>query len=136
MVLPHDGLRYITKVTGEPIRFRYYTEGIGSVWDDERTLTKSGNDFYISGTFLEINTTKGSDDSVLLEQGRIKHGDTKLIISGGILTTSGALVFTASKSGADIVYEEIEIGGHAPSYYGQNAYKIIYMRQLQTGSLT
>lgn len=135
MVLPHNGLNYITKVTGRPVRIRYYTETIGSIWDDERVLAYSGNDIYMSGAFLEVNSTKGSDDSVLLEEGRIKYGDLKLVISGGVQTTSGALVFTASKSGADIVYREIEIGAHAPDYYGLPAYKLIYMRQLQTGSL-
>lgn len=135
-MLPANGLSFLIKATGEPVRIRYYTETIGSVWDDQRTLTQSGNDFYTSGAFLEIESKYGSDDAVLMEQGRIKHGDVKAVISGSIPTTSGTKVFTLSKSGTDVVYEEILPGLHAPAYYGQNAYKLVYLRELTTGSLT
>lgn len=73
---------------------------------------------------------------MIVEQGRLLYGDLKCVISGTIQTTSGARVFTLSKSGADLVYEQILPGIHTPSYYGENAYKLIYLRNLTLGSLT
>jgi len=137
-MLVSDGLNHITRLTGRPLRIRYYTEGIGSVWDDERTLSKSGADIYISGTIHKIDATRGSEDQVLLEQGRIKYDDTIFYINGSINTTSGARVFTLSISGNSAnerVYREITPGIIMPQFFGTNVYKKVYGRLLPNGSL-
>lgn len=138
-MLVHDAYNYANKVSGRPLRIRYYTETIGSVWDDERTLAKSGNDFYTSGMLQEINSEKGSDDQVLLQEGRIKYGDRKVYVDRNVETTSGLRVFTLAISGAssvEIVYQEIIPGMHKPEFFGSDVYKLIYLRELSsTGSL-
>ena len=135
MVLPINGINYILKVTGEPIRIRYYNQSVNGVYDDDSTYTQSGTDYYTSGTFLEVGGTKGSEDAINLQEGRLKYGDIKAVISGTVPTTSGILVFTLSKSGTDTVYRQITLGTHAPAYYGNPAYKLVYLREVVGGSL-
>lgn len=121
------------KRAGQNFRIRYYTETIGSVWDDERTIAQSGNDFYTSGIFLAIDTRDGSEDQNLFEQGRIRHDDSKIYISGTIATISGAQVFTISTSGLNRVYEPLYIT--APEFGPDKVFKKVYVRELKTGSL-
>lgn len=130
---------------GRPLRVRYYTETIGSVWDDERTLIQSGNSIYTSGIMFKIDSrrigvfNKGSEDAVLIEQGRIRYDDSKIYVSGNLPTTSGAMVCTIAISGASTVervYEQIFEGANVPQVNGVDIYKKLYLRQLSTGSLT
>lgn len=130
-----DALNYLANNRGQTLRVRYYTATIGSVWDDERTLTQSGNDLYISGFFSSVDGTKGSFDEVLLEEGRISYNDSKMFVNGSIQTTSGGRVFTMSLSGVNIVYREILPGVNTQNLQGYQPYKIVYVRELQTGSL-
>lgn len=130
------GFDHQVKLAGQPFRARYYTETIGSVYDDERVLTASGNDFYLSGIFRSLDTTQGSDDQVMLEEGRIKFGDSVIYVNGSTQTTSGTRVFTLNISGTGQVFREITPGVNVPIYYGVPVFKKIYVRQLtETGSL-
>ena len=135
MVLASDALAHQIRLTGNIFRMRYYTESIGSVWDDDRTLTASGNDYYTSGVILSIDNTKGSNDQVLVEQGRIRYDDSKIYISGTIPTTSGVRIFTIAISGVDRVYQNVLPGNIVPQYFGQDVYQKIYLREITTGSL-
>ena len=134
-MLINDGFNHQIRLAGNVFRVRYYTETIGSVWDDERTISASGNDLYISGTIHKIDATKGNEDKVLLEQGRISYGDSKIFINGSIQTTSGARVFTISISGLDKVYREITPGIIMPQFNGTDIYKKLYVRSIPLGSL-
>mgnify|MGYP001586054639 CR=1 FL=1 len=138
MVLLSNGLNQQIILAGNVFRVRYYTETIGSVWDDDRTLAASGNSLYLSGIILKIDSTQGNEDQVLLQQGRIRYDDSKIFINGSIQTTSGARVFTIAVSGASTterVYREITPGVIMPQYAGTNIYKKIYARELPLGSL-
>lgn len=138
MAFISNGFNYATRIAGRPLRIRYYTETIGSVWDDERTLTGSGDNLYISGLIQEVISDKGSDDAVLMEEGRLRYGDSKVYINGSVVTTSGTLVFTLAISGNsanEIVYREILPGVHKPQFFGDDIYKVIYLRELNLGSL-
>lgn len=126
-----DALNYSQKNSGQTIRIRYYTESIGSVWDDERTLAQSGNDFYISGVVIDVSGKQGSDDEVLFEEGRLKYGDLKMYLNGSIPTTSGIRVFTMTLSGLNEVYQQLDIGLHTSSYLGVPQFKKVYLRQIQ-----
>ena len=55
MVLLSNGLNQQIILAGNVFRVRYYTETIGSVWDDDRTLAASGNSLYLSGIILKID---------------------------------------------------------------------------------
>ena len=134
MVLAQDGFGKIVKLAGNIFKVRYYTETIGSVWDDDRSLTVSGNDIYTSGVLLTLDSTKGSEDQVLIEQGRIRYNDSKFFVGSEILTTSGIRVFTVSISGAtnsvhDRIYREIVPGVNMPQYFALDIYKKIYVRE-------
>lgn len=135
MVLISDALRYQQKVAGRTLRVRYYTEIIGSVWDDERTVALSGADIYISGTVHKIDTTEGSTDKVLLEQGRIDFNDTVFFVAGSLDTVSGAKVFTIAISGPDEVFRNVTPGVIQPQYLGDTVYRKVYGRFLHNGSL-
>ena len=76
----------------------------------------------------------GSEDQVLLEQGRIRYNDVKLYIGSEIQTTSGIKVFTIQISGAanslhDTIYHEILPGVNLPQYFGLDIYKKVYLRE-------
>src|SRR3990167_9528481 len=132
MVLATDALLHQIRLAGVVFRIRYYTETIGSVWDDERTITGSTS-LYLSGIMEKIDATRGSEDEVLLEQGRIRYDDSKIFIAGSISTTSGTQVFTIAVSVLDRGYREITPGAIVPQYYGINVYKKLYVRELPNG---
>lgn len=137
MTILTDGLNYVIKIGGQPMRIRYYDDStIGSVWDDERTITKSGADLYVSGIIQTVNTAKGSSDAFLVEEGRILYSDSKIFIGGSIQTTSGTRIFTIGPSGtADLVFREISPGINVPIYQGIDTMKAVYLRLLANGSL-
>ena len=73
---------------GQQVRFRYFHVAYDAdYYDDDVTLTRSGTDFWTSGVILPINNARGSDDAVLLEQGKILMNDTKLYITGTVNTS-------------------------------------------------
>src|SRR3990167_8734718 len=134
MVLASDAVRYSIKTTGNVFRIRYYTETTGSVWDDERTLTASGANLYISGAIQKMDSLRGSEDQVLVEQGRLRYDDSIIYVAGSIQTTSGVRVFTIALSGNSAnerVYKEVLPGAMLPTYFGENPYKKIYVREIQ-----
>lgn len=135
MVLASDALRYQVNNLGRNLRFRYYTEVIGSVYDDERTLTFSGTSIYASGLVFPLRNTDGSDDQILLEQGRIKEGDMKFFVAGSLDTTSGAKVVTVTISGLNEVYRNITFGVNVPQLQNDDIYKKFYGRLVPGGSL-
>jgi len=135
MVLATDAFRYQTKNAGKTLLLRYYTETVGSVWDDDRTLTRSGTDLYVSGIVENIDSTLGGDDHVLLEEGRIRFDDTKFFVAGSIDTTSGVKAFTLTISGVDDVFHAITPGVIKPQFLGDSVYKKIYGRLIPGGSL-
>ena len=140
MPLLTNGLIHQFNLAGNLLRGRYYTETIqggGSVWDDTNasSFAKSGADLYFSGIILKIDATRGSEDQVLLEQGRVRYDDSKIFVNGSVQTTSGARVFTFAISGLDRVYREIEQGVNMPQYFGMDVYKKVYCRIVDGGSL-
>lgn len=142
MSLPVAGVHHLIKQGGAPLRLRYYTKTVGSVWDDEVTWAQSGADLYSSGTIHVIDNTEGSEDRVLLEQGRISYDDKKFYISGTFQTnqpttpyTALGAILTIAISGQDRVYREITPGLSAPEFNGTDVYKKLYGRLLENGSL-
>lgn len=137
-MLVTDGFNYINKAAGQVFRIQYFNSSVGSVWDDQRTLTQSGNNLWISGVWQELrDVPETSEDAVLIEQGRLSYHDSRAIISGNIDTTSGDRVFTLAHSGTTIseVYKEMLPGMHQPTYQGTNIIKKVYLRILPNGSL-
>ena len=57
---------------GKQIRLRYYNQSIGSVYDDDVSLTFQ-SDTWTSGVILAVKGIRGSFESVLMEQGNQLH---------------------------------------------------------------
>jgi len=123
---------------GKPVRFQYYSTGYGagSYYDDDVTLTKSGDDLWMSGVVLPITNKQGSNDAILLEQGQILMNDSKLYIDGSI-STSGTLKIGlgsyVNMSGCE--YSLLVEGVTNWEVNNTDILKKLYVRKLTTGSL-
>ncbi len=129
------GFNRIMDTAGGQIRVRYYTQVVGSVWDDETTLTLNST-LWTSGIIMPLNTRQGSEESVLMEQGKLIDGDKKIFTAGSLTFTSGTLqveVQLGSPTGEK--YTTIELGGTAPEVENTKIYKKQFIRRLTTGSL-
>ena len=130
-------LQKIIKRAGTPIRVRYFTLGHGSVYDDDTTLAQSGNDLWTSGVVLPISTGIGGADSLLIEQGKVLHNDTKLFLHGSLLLTGSEMqvkIKIGSPSGDE--YSIIPPGPIKVSAQGEPIYKKGFVRRIAgVGSL-
>lgn len=132
------------RVWGQPVRFKYLTAvypGAGSYYDDDLTMTQSGADLWTSGIAQPIHDPSGSNERVLLQQGKILINDTRLYIPGNIDTGTGAASGTIQFRigiGSPPVneYALTEAGVLTWSPEGSPVYKKCYLRVLPTGSLS
>lgn len=121
------------QLTGRPIRIQYFTQTTGSVYDDSGTLVQSGTDLWISGAIFPLKNREGSEDAVLLEQGKLQDKDKKLYVNGSIDFAGidqTCKVQLGSPTGE--VYSTIPLGGKAPEISGDKIYKKQYIRFLGT----
>ena len=120
---------------GQQVRFRYFNiVDIGEYYDDDIRLTQSGNDLWTSGVILPIQGERGSNDAVLLEQGKILMNDTKLYIAGSISTSGTWKVGLGSP--IDGEYALLSEGVSKWNVNQTAILKKLYIRKLLTGSLT
>jgi len=122
---------------GEPVRFRYFNTsfaGGGSYYDDDIVLTQSGTDFWTSGLVFPVNTTRGSTDAFLVEQGRLLSSDLKLFVVGTVETSGLFKVGIGSPNLQE--FAVVEDGVHAYKVGTGYVYKKLYLRHLPTGGLT
>lgn len=120
---------------GGPVRFRYFTiSGATTGYDDDKTYAKSGTDVWTSGLTRQISTRRGSNDAVLLEQGRLLMDDLKLYVKHDV-NTSG--LFTVGLgSPVQRVYAPNENGVISQTLNGEDViFKKTYIRYLTNGSL-
>ncbi len=123
---------------GQQVRIKYYNTdyGAGSYYDDDVTLTQSGNDFWTSGVVLPISNARGSSDSVLLEQGKILTNDTKLYIAGSISTSGTIKVGLGSYSNmSGVEYSLLSEGVMNWEINDTDILKKLFIRLLTNGSL-
>jgi len=128
------GFNEIINRAGKPISITYYSLSVGSVWDDEVTLSKSGNTLWTSGVVLPI----GQADSVLVQQGKLLDSDQRLYVTGSLNFTGSEMqveVQLGSKTVTDQIFTMIP-GGMAPEVEDQKIYCKVYIRRLTTGSLS
>ena len=122
------GFDSLMRDAGRAISIEYYTSTIGSVWDDETTLAKSGNTLSISGIIMSLGPT----ESLLVEQGKLLNDDKKLYVSSGIGFTGSDFQVKVTVGGEK--YTTIpEV--NAPEVEGIIVYKKGFIRRLTTGSL-
>ena len=121
---------------GTQIRIRYFSQTIGSVWDDELILTLSGNSIWTSGLVMPIRGIDGSSEAVLLAQGKLTNSDKKLFLNGSLMIVGSILnvdIQLGSPNGE--LYSAIPDGVELWQSDGVSVYKKQYIRRL-TGSLT
>ena len=125
------------KMIGLPLRIKYYNTaypGAGSYYDDDRTLSQSGSNLWISGIVMPVRAKEGSDEAYLMSQGRILMDDKAVYINGSI-STSGIFQIGI---GSPPTTENAIIGEGVTSWTleGTSLIKKLYVRNLTTGSLT
>jgi len=121
---------------GQRIRVRHFDvafPGGGSYFDDDLTLTQSGTDLFISGILQPMDATEGSNEAILMEQGKMLQADAKLYIAGSIDTSGTFRIGLGSPPGLELA--PVDNGIIPWSVEGVNIYKKIYLRVLPTGSL-
>ena len=132
------GFQKLLDKAGKQIRIRRFITTIGSVWDDNVTLTSGANfETWTSGIVLPVRGSRGSSESVLIEQGKLIEGDLKLFVSGAVtLTETGSyIVKVGVGSPPAIEYKPIPLGIVKPEVAGVDIYRKAYFRQITgTGS--
>lgn len=123
---------------GKLIRIKYYNTGwgAGSYYDDDVTLTQSGNDLWTSGVVLPISNARGSSDAVMLEQGKILMNDSKVYVAGDVPTSGTIKIGLGSftnMSGAE--YSLLSEGIMKWEVNATDILKKLYVRRLTNGSL-
>lgn len=103
-------------------------------YDDETVQNMVGS-YWISGTIFSVRGKQGSEEAMLIEQGKLSTQDKVLYISGGATLNSSGLLIGVGSPGF-VNYSLVPLGDF---YYDTNAvtvYKKLYIRKvLDTGSL-
>ncbi len=127
------GFEKTLSLAGKPIRIQYFEGTNGSVYDEPGTLAQSGTDVWVSGAVFSLKNRQGSEDSVLLEQGKLQDKDKKLYVNGSInFAGVDQTVKVQLGSPTGDIYSTIPLGGKAPEVSGDKIYKKQYIRFLGT----
>ncbi len=122
-------------LAGTPIRIRYYSPVYDDVYDEATELIQSGTDLWTSGVVFPIKSVEGSNESVLMSQGKLIDSDKKLYVNGSLIFTStNLLVDVQLGSPTGNLYSTIPDGGIMYETESTPVYKVQYIRRL-TGSL-
>ena len=127
------GLNGLIQRTGLQIGITYYTQVVGSVWDDESVLTVSGNTLWTSGIILPV----GQADAVLVQQGKLLDSDQRLYTHGSLSFVGSEMqveVQLGSRTTTDEIYTMVP-GGINPQVEDVRIYKKVFIRKLTIGSL-
>ena len=134
------GFTNVVGKAGKPVRVRYFSETVGSVWDDEVTLTEvTGSEVWTSGVVLPLSNRYGSEDVILVEQGKLTNQDQRLYVNGSLdFTGVGSnlkvkIGMNGSPTQTDN-YTLIPQGGIPYEVGGTPIYKKVYIRRLTNGS--
>ena len=118
---------------GTQIRVRYFSQTVGSVYDDDTTLAVSGNDLWTSGVFLPLSNQVGGPDRILVEQGKLSNDDSKLFTHGSLIFTSGVTqvkINIGSPLNPDKEYSMLQIGPTSHSVSETPIYRTVYLRKI------
>lgn len=129
-------VRLLTQA-GNQIKVEYYDTVFDDVYDEEMdkdSFVLSGT-VWTSGIVLPINTRRGSEDAVLVEQGKLQEKDKKLYTNGslGFVGIDQVIKVTIGSPTGD-VFSSIPLGGIKYDTMGIDVYKRQYLRHLPTGS--
>lgn len=133
-----DGLRKdfadATREFAGQVRFKYYTGSVSAdTYDDQQTLSQSGNDFWTSGIINKVSSDAKSDDAVLLQQGKIQVTDKKLYLAYDVPTSGTWKVGFGSPVNEEFALTDGGVVFERPN--GEIMFKTAYIKTLTTGSL-
>jgi len=130
-----SALNKTIELAGTQIRIRYFDSVYDEVYDESINLLQSGSDTWISGAVFPVRGLQGSNESVLMTQGKLTDSDKKLYVNGSVsFTGSSQLVDIQLGSPTGNLYTTIPEGGIMHEVEGIPVYKKQYIRKL-TGSL-
>ena len=119
---------------GMPVRIRFFTSSIGSVYDDDRTLTASGTDIWTSGIVQNLGANSNTYEGRMIEQGRFNITDSKAYVANDV-PTSGTFKFGVGSP----VNQEFALADGGMIFEPPNSsvivYKKLFLKSLPTGSL-
>lgn len=129
----------VINTVGTQIRVRYYDVVFDDVYDEGIELLQSGNDVWTSGVIIPVNSLQGSNESTLVQQGRLIDSDRKLYVSGNLLLngseyTVDILIGPSGTTPTGELFTTIPIDATTWEAEGQPVYKKQFIRRL-TGSL-
>jgi len=120
---------------GKILRIRYWDVVYDDVYDEATNLLQSGNNLWVSGIIFPLDTTEGSTDSILLEQGKLVNSDKKVYVNGSVTFTGSTMkVDVQIGSPTGDLYTAILLGDQVWEVSDISVYKKQYLRKL-TGSL-
>ena len=126
---------------GQPVRFRFFNiSGASAAYDDDVVLTQSGTDLWTSGLVQPIviggaNQTRGSNEAVLVEQGKLLNDDLRVYVDGSVNLSGVWRVGIGSANPPTREYSLVPKGITSWPLDINSVYKKVFVRVLPTGSL-
>lgn len=128
-----NGLNSIIAKAGQQIRVRTYLKTVGSVWDDDVSLSL-GSNIWTSGVILPVRGLSSSE-AMLMEQGRLSNKDKILFMSGTNILGSTNIVKIGFGSPVVEEYSIVPDGMSTWAVYNTDIFSKLYIRKLTNGSL-
>lgn len=123
---------------GQKVRLKFYVSTTsGAVYDDEITLTASGNSVWCYGRQNALQSNTGGADFKLLQQGAIVLDDSIIYLPGSVSSAGSINNYTKIGIGSPTPSEYAMVAsvGDIPFYVGSEiVYHKLYIRKLNTGS--
>jgi len=132
------GFQSIITKAGKPITIKYFSQTVGSVWEDDVSLAEiAGSQLATSGIVLPLSTRNrfNSEDVMLIEQGKLRTQDQRLYVNGSLdFTGVGSNLSVKIVINSDS-FTLVPLGGIPYEVENTQIYKKAYIRVLPTGSL-
>ena len=126
------------KSNGTDVRLKYYAGSIStSEWDDAQGFVQSGVDIWTSGVCLPVLNLQGSNEAVLIEQGKIKTSDKRFYLQGDISMNAPSQGAIKIGLGSPVIEEHSVIPAGIekwPPIGKDYVYNKVFGRVLSTGS--
>lgn len=119
---------------GVACRIRYFTaSGATAGYDDDVAFSESGSAVWASGLVQPVGGRRGSNEALLLQQGRLLNGDKKIYFDGSV-SLSGAALKIGIGSPTPVEHYIIPDGVSVYDVNNQAVYKKVFVRRLTNGS--
>jgi hypothetical protein len=130
----NDGLNYILDNSNNClIKLVNYTQAGSQYYDDYMTQVNAGSS-WISGLIFPVKAKTGSNEALLMEQGKLLTNDKVIFIKGSVnVNSSGLLVGIGSP--VNKYYTLIADGITTYEVNGSPVYKKLYVRHTINGSI-